>query len=264
MSFLFQTCFSGCMLRNLTLSGCACVCSPSSWVDCTAKISAAALPPNTAINTNGAGDSFTSGLLVASLLRHTGMKMPTPKSEPPTPTHASEQLMDFHDVASQKPPPRASAKKLTPYQLYMRENYVSLKKQCKDDKKAIFTKCHDMWENESEEVKAMYERQASEDYAAAESEASLRLVDDVNTLDALTPKHATHDESFGSDDDDDDDEIERNLYMTNRALNLESAVLFATLVAANHIDVSTRDLKHIDVIRLLEQSMIFPHGLEEI
>lgn len=191
------------------------------------------------------------------------MKMPTPQSEPPTPKHVTEHVMDFHEVTPQMAPPRTSPKKLTPYQLYMRENYVSLKKQCKDDKKAIFTKCHELWENESGEVKALYERQANEDFAVAESEMSLRLVDDMDTLDASTPKSATHAESLGSDDDD-DDEVEKNLYMTNRALNLESAVMFASLVAVHHIDVSTRDLQHLDVIRLLERSMIFPHGLEEI
>lgn len=239
--------------------------SPSSWVDCTAKISAAELAPGTVINTNGAGDSFTSGLLVASLLRHTGMKIPTPKSEPPTPTHVSEQPMDFHEVSPQRhTAPRNSPKKLTPYQLYMRENYVSLKKQCKDDKKSIFTKCHEMWENESEDVKAMYERRTNEDFAAAENETSLRLVDDMDSLDASTPKHAVRSEALDSDDDDDDEMERTNMYMTNRALNLESAVLFASLVAVHHIDVSTRDLQHIDVIRLLERSMIFPHGLEEI
>jgi len=197
------------------------------------------------------------------------MKMPTPKSEPPTPTHVTEHSMDFHEVASPKrhaPPARNSPtpKKLTPYQLYMRENYVSLKKQCQDDKKAIFTKCHEMWENESEDVKALYERKAEEDYAVQESETSMRLVDDMDTLDAASPNRA---EAYGSDDDDDDDdeEFERtNMYLTNRALNLESAVQFASLVAVHHIDVSTRDLQHLDIIRLLERSMIFPHGLEEI
>jgi len=183
------------------------------------------------------------------------MKIPTPKSEPPTPTHVSEQSMDFHDVSPQRhASPRVSPRKLTPYQLYMRENYVSLKKQCKDDKKAIFTKCHDMWENESEDVKALYERKADEDFAAKESETSLRL---VNDMDASTPKRATHSGGFDSDDDEGDDEKERtNLYMTNRALNLESAVLFASLVALHHIDVSTRDLPHIDVIRLLERYVL--------
>lgn len=236
--------------------------SPSSWVDCTAKISAAELAPGTVINTNGAGDSFTSGLLVASLLRHTGMKIPTPKSEPTTPTVISEAFSDVSRTRRGASPrtPSPATKKSTPYQLYMKENYVSLKKQCKDDKKAIFTKCHEMWENESEEVKQMYERRAEEE--AQESETSLKLVDDLDTLDGSTPRRGAA--SQDSDDEDEEHHVERNLYMTNRALNLESAVLFASLVAVHHIDVSTRDLPHIDVIRLLERSMIFPHGLEEI
>ena len=52
--------------------------------------------------------------------------------------------------------------------------------------------------------------------------------------------------------------------MANRALNLESAAQFATLVAAYHIDVSTRDSDHLDVGSLLERSMFIPSGLEEI
>jgi hypothetical protein len=137
----------------------------------------------------------------------------------------------------------------------MKENYVSLKKQLKDDKKAIFTKCHEMWENESEEVKAMYERRAEDDFAAQESEASFRLVNEMDTRGSLATKE--------SSESDDDEEI-TNKYMTNKALNLESAVLFASLVAFHHIDISTRDLDHIDVIRLLDRSVIFPHGLQEI
>ena len=233
---------------------------PSLWVDCTAKISASELPSNTAINTNGAGDAFTSGLLVAALLRHTGMTLPTPRSEhTPTSSRVSEQSMDFSPRSRSPSPQKLSpSKKLTPYQLYMRENYVSLKKECKDDKKAIFTKCHEMWENESARVKDLYERRANED--EEQKERPIRLADDgIYTLGA-----APRNNQVETSDDDDDDEIERNLYMTNRALNLESAVLFASLVAAHHIDVSTRDLSHIDVIRLLERSMIFPHGLEEI
>ena len=238
--------------------------SPSSWVDCTAKISAAELPPGTLINTNGAGDSFTSGLLVASLLRHTGMKVPTPKSEPPTPTHHTEHAMDFSKVTTPKrnATPRNSPKKLTPYQLYMRENYVSLKKQCKDDKKAIFAKCHERWENENEDVKALYERKAEEDFAVQDHEMSMRLVDDLDIMDSSSSIRGSQSNEFGSDGD---EEVERtNMYMTNRALNLESAVMFASLVALHHIDVSTRDLQHLDIIRLLDRSMIFPHGLEEI
>lgn len=190
------------------------------------------------------------------------MKIPTPKSEPPTPTHMnasviSDHSFSFSDISPRRQPRSSSAKKATPYQLYMKENYVSLKKQLKDDKKAIFTKCHEMWENESEEVKAMYERKAEDESAAQESESSFSLFDNVGKLEGKRSNEL--------DSDDDDDEPEQtNMYMTNRALNLESAVLFASLIAANHVDVSTRDLPHVDVIRLLERSIIFPHGLEEI
>ena len=57
---------------------------------------------------------------------------------------------------------------------------------------------------------------------------------------------------------------DNNRYMVNRALTLESAVQFASLVAAHHVDTSTRNLTHIDVTSLLERAMIFPDGLEEI
>jgi hypothetical protein len=40
----------------------------------------------------------------------------------------------------------------------MKENFVMLKRECEGDKKAIFTMGHEMWENESEEVKAIYHR----------------------------------------------------------------------------------------------------------
>lgn len=236
---------------------------PSSWVDCTARIDAVELPRDTVINTNGAGDAFTSGLLVAAMLRHTGMKLDTLQATPRA--VVSEQSFDC--TTPSKPPSAPLAKpqkKLTPYQLYMRENYVSLKKQCDDDKKAIFTKCHEMWENESKQVKTLYERRAIEENEETETEISMRLVDDLDALDSMTPRSTGVDSNSADSDDNDDVEAERSLYFTNRALNLESAVLFATLVATHHIDVSTRDLLHLDVIRLLERSMIFPHGLEEI
>lgn len=186
------------------------------------------------------------------------MKMPTPKSEPPTPTHGTEHSMDFSEASTPKRNATPSPKQLTPYQLYMRENYVSLKKQCKDDKKAIFAKCHERWENESEDVKALYERKAEEDYAAKEHETSMRLADDLDT--SSSSIRGSRSNELGSDE-----EVERtNMYMTNRALNLESAVMFASLVALHHIDMNTRDLQHLDIVRLLDRSMIFPHGLEEI
>jgi hypothetical protein len=216
---------------------------PASWIDCTAMIQAVELPPNTAINSNGAGDSFTSGLLVAAMLRHTGVTVPI--QSPEAKVDSPLALLTIK-------------KTLTPYTLYMRENYMFLKKQCKDDKKAIFSKCHEMWENESEQVKAMYERKAQEENERdGENEMSVRVMDDIDTLDSKR-QHAT------SMDRDDATPSKANKYMTNRSLNLESAVQFASLVAAYHIDMSTRDLPHIDVSPLLERAFIFPTGLEEI
>ena len=238
---------------------------PVSWVDCTTKLGISELPPDTVINTNGAGDSFTSGFLVATMLRHTGMTVPVMRGNGEDEEDDENGGRDhdedgaegraLHEVRpsrSQSPPP---TKKPTPYQLYMRENYVSLKQQCNDDKKAIFTKCHQMWEQEDEEVKAMYERKAKEETEAPHDENDLRLVDAMERLDSTTPRQRSWT---------DDGEAQKNIYMTNRALNLESAVQFASLVAAHHVDVSTRDLVHLDVNRLLERALTFPEGLEEI
>ena len=163
---------------------------------------------------------------------------------------------NLHSPEKPKSPP--NKKKLTPYTLYMRENYVSLKQQCNDDKKAIFTKCHEMWEAESNEIKQMYERKAEEENEAdAENEMSMKVIDAMEALDSTQQLHTSPSHSY-------DESNPRNLYMTNRSLNLESAVLFAGLVAAYHIDMSTRNLKHVDMLQLLERSMVFPTGLEEI
>ena len=209
------------------------------------------MPPGTIINSNGAGDSFTSGLLVAAMLRHTGMTVPIRNED------GNDEIMPSKPQSPpQKPRSPTNKKKLTPYTLYMRENYVTLKQQCNDDKKAIFSNCHEMWERESDDVKKMYERKALEENEAdSENEMSMRVIDDMEALDSTqqlsSPSHNS-------------DENPRNLYMTNRSLNLESAILFASLVAAYHIDMSTRDRKHIDMLQLLERSMVFPTGLEEI
>ena len=142
----------------------------------------------------------------------------------------------------------------------MRENYVSLKAQLKDDKKAIFSRCHDMWEQESDDIKALYERRALEEN---EEETNSSLHDMSIVIDALddTVNLSTSklDSSFV-----DAVASPRNLYMTNRSLNLESAVQFASLVAAYHIDVATRDRTHIDVSQLVERSLVVSSSLEEI
>jgi hypothetical protein len=56
----------------------------------------------------------------------------------------------------------------------------------------------------------------------------------------------------------------RNMYMTNRSLSLESSVQFASLVAAYHIDTSTRDRTHIDLGQLVDRAMVVSARLEEI
>lgn len=190
------------------------------------------------------------------MLRHTGMTVPVRNEDGDDEEMRNTPLSPQENHGS---PERK--KKLTPYTLYMRENYVTLKKQCHDDKKAIFSKCHEMWENESDEVKSMYERRAIEENEAdAENEVSNRLIDDMEALDSTQQLHHSPSRSRDSADE----RNPRNLYMTNRSLNLESAVLFASLVAAYHIDMSTRDRTHIDMLQLLERSMVFPTGLEEI
>eukprot|EP00978_Attheya_sp_CCMP212_P028266 scaffold97246_cov51-Attheya_sp.AAC.3 len=230
------------------------------------------LPPDTVINTNGAGDSFTAGFLIATLLRHTGSATGSVMEG------VSEQDNDVTDLSMELDPTPAqsspSKKKLTPYMLYMRENYVSLKAQCNDDKKAIFSKCHELWESETDEVKVLYERKAKEEMEEQhekeqkeqELQQELKLFDDQNNkVDDDLSSTESHQKRYMNDPIEEINEDEnRNLYLANKALNLESAAQFASLVAAHHIDVSTRDLDHLDISTLLERSMIFPHGLEEI
>lgn len=179
----------------------------------------------------------------------------------------------------EKIPSIALKKKATPYSLYMKEHYISLKAQCNDDKKAIFTKCHDMWENESPQVKALYERKCAEDEE-----------DEKEQQQQHQQEQRSPDELEGADEEDGTAVTESSpsppplapvtadsttttataatpgadAYMRDRSLNLESAAQFASLVASHHIDVSTRDERHLDVTVLLERAMIFPHGLEEI
>jgi myo-inositol-1-phosphate synthase len=238
---------------------------PQSWADCVAKVSCADLAEGTVLNTNGAGDSFTAGFLVAAMLRHTGMTVPTID----TPIKEVPMVMPPTRVPPPEKRPQQSSlrgagvknKKLTPYTLYMREHYVSLKKQLKDDKKAIFTKCHEMWENEKDDVKALYERRAVEENEdeSTHTEMSSTVMDALEDLDATTSYSNTYNTSFENTV-----ASPRNIYMTNRSLNLDSAVQFATLVAAYHIDISTRDKPHIDVSQLVERSLVVSTSVEEI
>jgi len=281
---------------------------PSSWVDCTTKLEALDLPPGTRINTNGAGDSFTAGLLVAALLRHTGLTVPNERSvqtsfqggtytdegTPLSPTTPSAVSFSSPSGPSQQPSPFKSPSpskpqgKMTPYRMYMKEHYVSLKAQCDDDKRAIFTMCHEMWEAEPNHVKEQYARKVDEEASAAamldatgsddrssvsdnDTDTSFtRTFDAAAAAGAYLTKHeaATTPAMVprGAKEEEEDSELANspNRFMANRSLNLESAAQFATLVAAHHINVRTRDSDHLDLSSLLERSMIVPDGLQEI
>lgn len=201
---------------------------------------AALLPEGTRLNTNGAGDAYTSGLLVASMLRHTGNVLSKPSV-------ADESSLKKDDVSPSKA--RGSGgKKMTPYTLYMRENYVTLKQQCMDDKKAMFARCHEMWENESDEVKGMYERMVKEEYGDLNETGSEALSD--TSLEGLDVSALTS--STGGSGD-----VQFNIdHSENASLNLESAIQFAGLVAAFHVDTTTRDLNSLDLGSLLEAAIV--------
>lgn len=223
---------------------------PISWAEGAARASSVLLPKGTVINSNGAGDAFTAGFLVAAMLRHTGMTVPPSKTD--TDRAFSFANQSLTPISTRAPTPK-QAKKLTPYALYIQENYVSLKAQLNDDKKAIFSRCHEMWENESADIKALYERRAMEENA--ENEMVDSMAQDLDRLDASTPDPDAI-QSIGG--------TPRNLFMTNRSLNLESAVQLASLVASYHIDVGTRDRAHVDISELIERAIVVPTNLEEI
>jgi myo-inositol-1-phosphate synthase len=235
---------------------------PSTWIGEEVRIPATMLPPGTEINSNGAGDSFTSGLLVAAMLRHTGLnvlveslspvKSPLAKKESPV-KHVQDLDISINSLDGLSiESPSASAKKLTPYSLYMRENYLALKSQCADDKKTIFSRCHEMWEEETEEMKQMYERRCKEELEIKKDSPNTPTAKDVSSV--SSPFQSPPVEEMPS----------RNLQLANQPMNLETAAQFASLVAARHIDMSSREFKHLNINRIREQSTASHLGLEEI
>jgi myo-inositol-1-phosphate synthase len=207
---------------------------PQSWANQTVSMGSIELPRDTVINANGAGDAFTAGFLVATMLRHTGMNTAIPSENQAKDTTKSEAPLDFTPPAASI---RKEKKKLTPYTLYMKENYLSLKKQLNDDKKAIFTRCHEMWENESEEVKKVFEIRAKKQN---EDDGDMSGSRDIGRTPS-TAESVSHEHAQSS--------------IANRCLTLESAVRLAGLIAAYHIDSKTRDLTHVNVDELLQHVM---------
>jgi HMG (high mobility group) box len=171
------------------------------------------------------------------MLRHTGKKAKV-STRPNVPRSPSTR------ESSQS---KRTPKKMTPYTLYMKEKYVSLKSQYNDNKKAIFAKCHEMWEKESPEVKKQYERRVSdnEEVGSNVSGASWSASDFSDPTSGAAPS-----QEYG------DPPLEP-LQSENESLSLESAIQFAGLVAANHVSVETRELKQLDSGKLLQKAAIF-------
>jgi len=178
---------------------------PQSWAEQTVSVSASVL--DTPINSNGAGDSFTAGLLTAALLRRK-----TKQQAPSTPSKSN---------------------KMTAYTLYMSEQYVTLKAQCQGDRKAIFEKCNELWETESATTREEYARKAktiNDDEQGSQSSSA---------IDAFDKSYLTS--AYSS------------------SLTLNEAASFAGLVAARHVDVSTRDNAVLNVssmLKLIEEFLI--------
>lgn len=250
---LFLSCGVAIVVLTLGIKGCLVCCNgierfgrskglPVSWAARSCRVGCVQLPKDAVINGNGAGDSFTAGFLVAAMLRHTGTAVARQLAK-------AEIASTHHEHSAQGD---ALERRLTPYSLYMREHYVSLKKQLSDNKKEIFTKCHEKWEQESNEVKALYERRALEENEIySRIETSFDVVGKPSLV-VASPKQGGLPQT---------NDVSRT---TTRSFCLESAVQFASLLAAYHIDVSTRDRKHIDVNQLIDRAMIVSNHLEEI
>lgn len=174
------------------------------------------------------------------MLRHTGQKT---KSALRSHSAKSPNTRE----SSQK---HSSTKKVTPYTLYMKEKYVALKNQYSNDKKKIFAKCHELWEKESPNVKKEYERRVNdnEEVASNVSGASWSASDFSDpTIPLSTP--GSRAKEFG-------DPIQA-FDTASQTLSLESAIQFASMIAANHVNADTRDLKQLDCESLLKNTVIF-------
>jgi sugar/nucleoside kinase (ribokinase family) len=182
---------------------------PKSWADCTVMSQASELPSDAIINSNGAGDSFTAGFLVGAMLRNPYASSPKAVS-----SVAHRSLSPLHKKQPQK---------MTAYTLYMSERYVSLKTQCDEDKKEIFRRCHEQWQNETDEVRRNYEDKIAK----------------------LTSENADF-ITYSTDDN-------NNSFHQQQTLTLQQAADFASLVAAHHVNVATRNVKYLDVQLLLEK-----------
>mmetsp|Transcript_10410 Transcript_10410/g.13196 ORF Transcript_10410/g.13196 Transcript_10410/m.13196 type:complete len:1066 (+) Transcript_10410:82-3279(+) len=246
---------------------------PMTWAGEEITVEATELPSETEINSNGAGDAFTSGLLLAAMLRHTGVCMqygsPAKEYGDNFDYNLNSSIESF-DIEGSTTTKEKNKKKVTPYSLYMRENYVALKAQCSDDdddKKAIFTRCNEMWEEESEEIKKMYERRANEESMMNSNDSNEpSMSTSTSSIPSASgpPGPPPESPTLGEAKMMMSPKISRNLKLTNQPMNIETAAQFASLVAARHVDTSTRECTYLNINTIREESSVSAHGLEEI
>ena len=284
------------------------LCRPASWAGCTVRLSEPHLPGGVRFNSPETGDAFVAGILVAALLRRTNLVLPSRewasigdvlKVTVATNTGRGNERQNTQSKAwqqatsseTQSPPAVATKKRLTPYTLYIREHYMSLKAKCKDDRKAIFSKCHEMWENESDEIKIMYERKTAEELEGVAMPANTRVTSVKNgkgvpsiraqyqgdekwtnrqvagslTNIEVAGKNSNVSEKDSSGNGASSDRREGSKGQrqdgcpinVNEPLDLESAVRFACLVASYHDTVITEDENRLDLGELLERAMTY-------
>lgn len=180
--------------------------SPLTWIDCTVKVETADFPLSININCNGAGDAFLSGLLVAAMLRYTGLSLPSSQYIALNPRDMS--LLTKYEVVS--------------FSLCKKKVMLVPEDETNNDN-IIITKF-----NNVKEVGSLMHK--SQHYTEVDNQSNIPMLE-------RTEKYT---------------------------LNLEIAAKFASLVARRHIDVSTRDLKYLDIRPLLEYSILSPHFIMKI
>lgn len=243
------------------------ISSPSSWVDCSVKVEASELPPGTVINSNGAGDAFTAGLVVSAMLRHTGFITPANDDRALTKPLLSDNNTTILTTSSLND---TTTVVITPYILYVQEKCLMLKDTF-ENKKDFFAKCHDMWENESKEVKEVFKRRCNDEIGGTSAGVDCSNNNSISSTSVGILPQSFNDNYEGKGEhyerereNNSEAMISKNMLLANSSLNLETAAQFASLVAANHVSIKTRDLLYLDITSLLERSMSPRAGLVEV
>lgn len=185
---------------------------PLSWIDCTVKVQTAEFLSCININSNGAGDAFLSGLLVAAMLRHTGLS-PRLNEEM---AYTNTDNIDYEGS-------QTVASSIVDISLLAQYEVISYSLYIKD--------MNMLSKGENGNISLISSRFKKQQCK-------------YNSL------------PF--------EQKRKNSYIFRNSLNLETAAKFASLVARRHVDVSTRDLKDLDIGPLLKCSLLSPHGTKVI